>query len=186
MNKHGNVRSTASKTKIKRALLVLLEEKSLEKITVRELVEKADINRSTFYAHYVDIYDLMERIEADIIDPIRSKNLYADKRLESESTTHLKQLIAYFRENQEFYRVYFSTFSENQRITEASRQMKQYFVDPCLEQTKYFEKEEFDLQFEFCKLGFFGVICKWLNNGCTASDDIVIRVLHKLFRKCLG
>ena len=45
-----------SKRMIKQAFLSLIKEKDISKITVTELVERADLNRATFYAHYPDIY----------------------------------------------------------------------------------------------------------------------------------
>ena len=46
----------------------LLENESLDKITVRDIVEECEINRNTFYYHYSDIYDLLDdvfRVEAE-------------------------------------------------------------------------------------------------------------------------
>jgi AcrR family transcriptional regulator len=187
VNKHGNIRSTASKSKIRDATLALLGEKPLAKITVQEIVKKAGVNRSTFYAHYVDVYDLMEKIESEILGPVPNEALYGEiNKIDGGDTTRLKQLVASFRENRVFYRIYFSSFSESQRVKEASLQMRQFFIRPYLEQAKHFEKEEFDLQFEFCKAGFFGVIRTWLNHDCTEPDDVVVGLLYKLFRKCLG
>ena len=47
----------------------LLESESLDKITVRDIVEECEINRNTFYYHYSDIYDLLDdvfRVETEI------------------------------------------------------------------------------------------------------------------------
>ena len=52
---------------IKNAFIELRSKKPLEKITVKELCESARINKSTFYAHYKDIYDLSEYLENDAI-----------------------------------------------------------------------------------------------------------------------
>lgn len=52
------------------ALFHFLENKDLNKITVKELCEFADMNRGTFYLHYLDIYDLMEKTEQTMIDSI--------------------------------------------------------------------------------------------------------------------
>ncbi len=51
-----------SRTAIERTFIALLQEKSLEKITVVEICEAAEVNRSTFYSNYLDIYDLMEQV----------------------------------------------------------------------------------------------------------------------------
>ena len=58
-----DLRTEKSKQAITRAFLALRARKPLEKITVRELCDRAQINRSTFYAHYQDVYDLADRLE---------------------------------------------------------------------------------------------------------------------------
>ena len=58
-----NRRVKYSKKLIQDSLLQLLQEKPLEKITVKELCERADVNRGTFYRYYEDIFDLFDTIE---------------------------------------------------------------------------------------------------------------------------
>lgn len=55
---------------IRRAFLGLRAEKSLERITVRELVERAQVGKATFYLHYHSIYDLSEQLQREAIDAI--------------------------------------------------------------------------------------------------------------------
>lgn len=57
-----NPKKLYSKKRIEETFLLLLRKKPIERISVTELCEKAGINRSTFYAHYIDIYDLMEKV----------------------------------------------------------------------------------------------------------------------------
>ena len=66
----GNVDSRVRRTKrlLRQGLTELLREKSIKKITVRELSERIDINRGTFYLHYKDIYDLVDQIEKELFD----------------------------------------------------------------------------------------------------------------------
>lgn len=58
-----DARSRYTKHIIQSIFLDLLKEKPISKITVKEICEKADINRGTFYRHYEDIYDLMQKLE---------------------------------------------------------------------------------------------------------------------------
>lgn len=51
-----------SRIAIEHVFVELLQEKSLEKITVVEICRKAKVNRSTFYSNYIDVYDLMEHV----------------------------------------------------------------------------------------------------------------------------
>ncbi len=55
---------------IRNAFLKLRSEKALEKITIRELCELARINKSTFYAHYPDIYALSDTLENETIGSV--------------------------------------------------------------------------------------------------------------------
>ena len=57
---------------IKNAFIELRSKKPLEKITVRELCEIARINKSTFYSHYKDIYDLSDTLEGEAVSHIRN------------------------------------------------------------------------------------------------------------------
>ncbi|MEE6132831.1 TetR/AcrR family transcriptional regulator [Priestia sp. GS2] len=59
-----------TKRRIREALAQLIEEKGFETITIRDLTERADINRGTFYLHYRDKFDLLEQCEYEIFQEI--------------------------------------------------------------------------------------------------------------------
>ena len=66
-----DLRIQRTKKHIEEAFLSLRAEKPLEKITVKELADRAFINKATFYTHYKDIYDLQEQLENKaVIDAI--------------------------------------------------------------------------------------------------------------------
>jgi AcrR family transcriptional regulator len=56
---------------IKESLTVLMKEKPFDKITIKDITDKANINRATFYLHYMDKYDLLEQSQNDILNEIR-------------------------------------------------------------------------------------------------------------------
>ena len=69
MNTKNNQRTRLSKILLKNALMDLLGEKgSVTKISVRELCERADLNRSTFYAHYSEPKEQLEEVENELLD----------------------------------------------------------------------------------------------------------------------
>ena len=55
---------------IRNAFYELICEKPVQKITVKELAERAEINKTTFYAHYETIYDLLGTLEQEAIDAV--------------------------------------------------------------------------------------------------------------------
>ena len=60
-------RAKRSRRLLKEALLALMQEKRFHEITARDVAEKADLNRGTFYLHYPDTQALLESIEDDIL-----------------------------------------------------------------------------------------------------------------------
>ena len=68
-----DLRVKKTKTAIINAFLQLRANKPLERITVKELSDLAEINKATFYLHYKDIYDLSESLETELLDSVFSK-----------------------------------------------------------------------------------------------------------------
>ena len=60
---------------IKQSLIELMYEKPFKDITVTDITKRADLNRGTFYLHYIDIYDLLSKIENEILNIINQNNL---------------------------------------------------------------------------------------------------------------
>jgi AcrR family transcriptional regulator len=74
---------------LKGALLKLLAEKPINKITVKEVCELADVNRATFYAHYADCFALLANIENDLLEGFEASMQY----LESFDVTKMVEAI---------------------------------------------------------------------------------------------
>ena len=60
MNKPNNMRRRASRDRIETAFVRLLQDRELSSLSVTEICKAADVNRTTFYANYIDIYDLAD------------------------------------------------------------------------------------------------------------------------------
>ena len=84
-----------TKAQLRQGLAKLLKEKSIKEITVKELVEEVDINRSTFYLHYTDIYDLLEQTENDLKNEIL-EIIQTDQPMKiSETMPYITELFAF-------------------------------------------------------------------------------------------
>ena len=73
MGKQENRGTRRNKMRMETAMIELLKAKSIEKITVRELIERADVSRYTFYNYYYNVYDLLDSIGNEIIEEIVSE-----------------------------------------------------------------------------------------------------------------
>lgn len=76
--KKPDARKRYTRQMIKEAFFTLLKKKPVNRITVKELCELAQLNRATFYAHYKDCFDLMESIEAELLTAFETALQYVD------------------------------------------------------------------------------------------------------------
>ncbi|MEG0468826.1 MAG: TetR/AcrR family transcriptional regulator, partial [Longicatena sp.] len=68
MNIANNARRKASQKKIENAFIELIQDKKVEDVSITDICSIAKVNRSTFYANYVDIYDLVEKIRERMLN----------------------------------------------------------------------------------------------------------------------
>ncbi|HWQ78619.1 MAG TPA: TetR/AcrR family transcriptional regulator, partial [Anaerovoracaceae bacterium] len=68
-----SLRVAETKEKIKDAFFDLYEEKKIERISIKEITDKAQLNRGTFYVYYKDIYDLLENAEKELMVELLEK-----------------------------------------------------------------------------------------------------------------
>ena len=90
-----------------RSLTKLMLEKKINKITVTELTELADVNRSTFYLYYKDIYDMIDQIETDMFEELTAKlkKLYMPEATYDNILSFFIYVFEFVRENSDFCKI---------------------------------------------------------------------------------
>ena len=174
--KHEDRRTAYSKKVIREALLELMRDKPLNKITVKEICELADVNRSTFYTYYEDIYDLHRTILRDYFR-CQHRIIAEGDRIFGSRPDITDLSVADFYE---FHFFYFSMVSENRDLfrfvfnqnTDASihvnmrklfyRQLTKLLPEEAPEKIK----SAFYASFIFVSGGVTFMLMEWLNNGC--------------------
>ena len=87
-------KNAATKEKITTSLILLLETKDLNRISVAQICERCGIHRSTFYRHYSDVYSVLEEIESNTFEEYKSVLLpFAELRRDDTDESKLKRLI---------------------------------------------------------------------------------------------
>lgn len=84
---------------IKNAFIELRSRKPLEKITVKELCSIARINKSTFYSHYRDIYDLSDAMEAEIVESVTNSISHPEYIIENPAAFTQELFVAYLSQS---------------------------------------------------------------------------------------
>lgn len=116
-----DLRIERTKRSIKNAFLELRAQKPLNKITVKELSERAFINKATFYSHYNDIYDLADQLENEVINNILTSIPYQKNMIEQPKYAVETIAKAFLSQNELIHVL----FSENQFSTLAGKIEKQ-------------------------------------------------------------
>lgn len=91
---------------IRKAFIELIgEKKSIDKITINELAERADITKTTFYYHYEDIYAVAEEFENELIDKLNSTLEEINTNASNEYTDYVIKILSFIHDNEDSYRL---------------------------------------------------------------------------------
>lgn len=169
-------RTAYTRMVIKEALYALLEHKHLSQITVKEICEKAEINRATFYRNYTDIYDLFEKLEAELME-----NTFADGNIETDRY----KLMELIYENQSFYREFFESRLESPYIKKIVWTMYDRMKELLIQRGTYNERT-FEVAYQYNYYGVIGVLKEWIDCGCPEKPkefgDIVYSIVEKQYQ----
>lgn len=94
-----DLRIEKTEKSIKNAFIELRARKPLEKITVKELCSIARINKSTFYSHYRDIYDLSDAMEAEIVEAVTNSISHPEYIIENPAAFTQELFVAYLSQS---------------------------------------------------------------------------------------
>lgn len=177
MNQKHNQRFRQSAYQIQKAFVDLLETNEHATITVSAICKQAQINRSTFYAHYLDVYDLMGQMEQ-----------YLSEELITEYQAH--QLSAYTMFSPSYMKIFLSHIKQHQRFYRISLQRKKSFpleqgfdicwnhiVKPVCLQRGITSESDMMYYFVFYQAGLTIVLKRWVEQGCTESEESLIALL---------
>jgi len=170
---------------IKDAFIDLLQEMEINKITVNRIAERATINRVTFYLHYHDIQDLMEKMAQEMAEDIECIMLSTTTNMKSaEEIDSLKlvNLLEHIAENAKFYKVVLSStrspiFTERllkiltKSITERTE------IDALLATTGI----QRDIAIWHGSSALIGTIVAWLRKDLPYTPQFLAKQMYMLF-----
>lgn len=170
MNTKNNKRRRESQERIAKAFIGMLQTKDIKDITVSDIIKETGLNRSTFYANYIDIFDLADKTREVLENEF--SNLFADYDYFNERTGALK-MFTHIKENQLFYNTYFKLCYDDKHlisIYDSNRAEKEH-IDTNI---KY--------HIEFFRNGLNAIIKLWLKGGCKESPEEMAEVLKQEYR----
>lgn len=155
---------------IRDSLFELLEKKKIEAITVKELCSLADINRSTFYNHYRDIFDLVEKLEDEIVNDIMQ-----DISIENISKANQKQFFTKIfnkiLKSKEKYRLLFLSKESIRAIDRMFDRIFKYSNQILKDENRELTENKIKHVYAFTSRGCAQLVISWFENGMIESPD---------------
>ena len=164
-----------TRANLTRAFWNLYLEKPIEKITVREITDRAGYNRATFYLYFRDVYDLLEQIEEGVLAPIRQ--LVQERLMRGDTLDFSQHMGAVAALAQRFNTVLPRLLSHDPsfgvRLTEAIAPLLDRFILPGGALTE----SEQDVLRAFYLSGLLAAITRWLEDPGDMSIERLIELV---------
>jgi AcrR family transcriptional regulator len=177
MNKKQPEITMMTKQIIKDSFWELYKEKKIENITVKDITQKAGFNRTTFYAYFTDVYDVLEQIEDDFMPGI--EHLPPIDATREHSIDYLINIFTIYEKNSAYYSV---LLSENGDPRFALK-MKNVFKSMMTEAIKNrvnISPEEVDYALEFLAGATLSIVKHWYDQGKNIPMHQLIPLMYKL------
>jgi len=159
---------------LKQALITLLAQKPITKITTTEICALADVNRGTFYTHYTDQYDLLAQIQDDFVAEVL--DLQDKRRSEHMSTlAMLTELAIYFREQLPLCKVLFTTSGGEELIAKLMHDASREFLEGW--QGQAIPPADVETLYEFIAHGSAAVLRQWVMTGAIEPPEHIARII---------
>lgn len=167
-----------TRTLLKNGLIKLMKEKSIKEITVQELVDEVDINRSTFYLHYKDIYDLVEQLEQEVFDSFKMLiNDFGEKKEDEKFLIALYQNIENYGDLAQALISSHGDMSFVHRLIMTIRGEIAPYVEDIITQKSDIQNEYI---YEYCLFGTLGLIKKWMDRSFQETAEVMAKVTNQL------
>jgi AcrR family transcriptional regulator len=174
--------------KMDEALLSLLEKKDFEYITIKEICDIAGVNRSTFYLHYENTYDLLREAAQYILDKhfsyydvdkkdvVQRLENYQKNELVFINRGYLVPYLTFVKGNRRIFKIVIKHF-HLMNMGEVHDRMFKYIFEPILVQFGVPLKERAYV-IKFYLTGVFAIVMEWLDNDCKDDMDLIIKVIN--------
>jgi len=176
--KKQDPRAIRSKRMIKEAVVdLLIENPDISKLTVQKIAKRAELNRATFYLHFLDINDLLKQVVYDIFDDL---SLEMSPILQIDNLNNQEQLITfldYFYKHRKIFAVLFEHpgFKKKMHMI-----LKDFIV--IQREREGTVTTEITLSMDILASSILGIIMWWLKDGVHFSSEYIANQMIELYR----
>lgn len=176
--------SLKTKQNIKIACLTLMKDKDISQIRVKQILELADISKGTFYAHYKDVYNILEEIENENIE--RMTMFFNDIITESlidDFSPFIRKIFEQMGREKEFFTILLNSTNASSFLNKLQKVFVDYMVNDKELLKIVVSDDEALMYFTFISSGTVNLVKEWFTNKYTCSLDELANQLNQFIIK---
>lgn len=167
---------------IKQAFAELLNEKDMAKITVTDIVERANISRGTFYAHYLDVYDLYSAIQSNIVEAIdETIDKVGMDNIILDPTEVINTSIQFLEKNKNYYKLFLTSSHGEALIKRIISLAEEKFIQEIEGLFSSEEATEYIYHMYYTLGGFRNILIHWFMEPMGLSSEQCSLMLSKFY-----
>jgi AcrR family transcriptional regulator len=169
-----------TKMVLKESFIKLLEKKDISQISIKEICEDADINRATFYAHYNDQFDLLKKIEDELLDNINAHIAEFDQiNIDKNAVLLAEKIFEYLKENAKLCKLLLNEHGDFSFQKKVMMLVYDIIIAEITDNNKI-TKEDAEYVYSFTITGCVGIVQKWLDEDMKKSPHYMAEMVIKL------
>ncbi|MBQ1316946.1 MAG: TetR/AcrR family transcriptional regulator C-terminal domain-containing protein [Lachnospiraceae bacterium] len=182
MNTKNNRLIRETDEKIIRTVYRMMTEdhRPVGKITVREICEEAEIHRSTFYAHYRDVYELVEKAEKAMSRQLTEAFF---RKLDEKASARdcFTEIFAFIRDHRDFYLYYLAESGSRGVLQLAWETVRERYAGAAVGPERFGVRSEEEMEYHgaFFLTGMTTVVRMWLRNGCREEPAALYDLIRR-------
>lgn len=155
-------------------------EKRIEKITIKEITQKAGYNRGTFYEYFTDVYDVLESIENSLIPTMDELPPFSTPT--GTLGMPLDMFLKLYEQNSKYYSVLLGDNGDPAFASKLKNSIKPTIMQMFIGKTDI-EIKEVDYILEYTLSAMIGIMSYWLKQKNPISNDDLFDLIHRLMDK---
>lgn len=177
LNVKNNQRFRETEIRMQSAMLELMKNVEFDKITVKKICEKAKVNRSTFYAHFIDIYDMLDKMEVELRrELLDSYSSGSKEEYQIFSEKSFIRFLSHIKKHKYFYKINLQT--RNKFPLKQGYEQLSAIIQSLCENAGITSNNEIMYYFVCFQAGFTMILKRWVDMDCKETEEELTKIIE--------
>ena len=171
-----------TKRVLQEAVLELMKTQSIDKLTIRDICELADVNRGTFYLHYATPNDILMEIEQQFIKD--NMSFFSPYLSNTQETNQLERLFSGILQSKELSRVIMGPNGSPRFVERLKEMVREQVVNGWHAEFPEYRRDDLDYVYDYVFAGSMRIILNWIDDDRNLSTEQLANRLDRLGHFC--